>query len=318
MSHDGSQMALAAVGEGAACERGPGLSAPAVRRSLPSHVRDCRDSLFVDADRHGPRLPALLLAAVPALAFVLLALVLSTLLPWRAIVLDRLSASAADVVLLAPVLAALVVLAAALAPLSRIPAPPLVLTGCALLGFSSLVVADGRLVAATTPAAIGATLLGLAAARVVRRAVWLLPVLLAAGVSDAQSVRGGITSRLLSDIDAGEASLVGPLDATLRVSPDLVARVDYVVLHVPVGTGTWLLGLVDVLALGLLLGLAHLYWLPLRRTAVALGAALGVGACVATTVPMLPFLGIAWLVVHARLVWRSTRFSVRRLTYLGG
>jgi hypothetical protein len=35
-------------------------------------------------------------------------------------------------------------------------------------------------------------------------------------------------------------------------------------------------------------------------------------------VPVLPLLGLAWVLANARLVWRATRFSLRRLTYLGG
>jgi hypothetical protein len=162
---------------------------------------------------------------------------------------------------------------------------------------------------------LGAMLLGIAASRGVRRAVWALPMLLAAGVSDAQSVRIGVTGRLLDDI-GGRAS--EQLQPTLTIAAAQVARVDLLVAHVPAATGTWLLGLVDVVAIGLLLGLAHLFWLPLGRSAAALAIALAIAVMSGVAVPVLPLLGLAWVLANARLVWRSTRFSLRRLVYLGG
>jgi hypothetical protein len=106
--------------------------------------------------------------------------------------------------------------------------------------------------------------------------------------------------------------------AITSVDAGLVTGVDFVLLHMPVLTGMWVLGFVDVVALGLLLGLTHLFWLPLGRTALALGAALVLTAGIGGPVPVLPALGAAWVVANARLVWRATRFSLRRLMYLGG
>lgn len=279
-------------------------------------AQEGRDELFVDADRHGPRWPALVRRALPALLLLPAALVLSALQPWRSAIIDAATPELSDLVLVAPVLAALVLLATALAPLARVRVEPLLGAGLVLLGIGLWMARDGLLVAATIPTAIGAVMLGVAASRAVRRAVWTLPVLLAAGVSDAQSVQVGVTSRLLDD-HVG-APVVEHVQPTLSIAADLVTRVDLLVVHVPAATGTWLLGLVDVVALGMLLGLAHLFWLPLGRTALALGAALVLTVGLGFPVPVLPMLGIVWLLVHIRLVWRSTRFSLRRLTYLGG
>jgi hypothetical protein len=78
------------------------------------------------------------------------------------------------------------------------------------------------------------------------------------------------------------------------------------------------MGIVDLVAIGALLGLAHIFWLPLGRTAIALGCALVATLLAAGPVPVLPMLGAAWLLVNAKLIWRATRFSLRRLVYLGG
>ncbi len=286
-------------------------------RVLPPVVRAARDALFVDADRHGPRAMALILRVVPALLLVPAALLFASARPVRSWAIDAFSGAVADVVLVAPALVALVLLAAALAPLARTRVEPLLVAGLALLALGAALVERGDLVYAAVPAAYGAAVLGVAAARAVRRAVWALPLVLAAGLSDAHSVAAGVTGRLLDD-GGVSSSATERLVPTMSVAPGIVERVDLLVLHVPAATGTWMLGLVDVVALGLLLGLAHLFWLPLGRTAVALGAALVAAVALDTTVPVLPLLGIAWVLVNARLVWRSTRFSLRRLTYLGG
>lgn len=285
-------------------------------RQLPPVVRSARDDLFTDADRHGPRAFALAMRVIPALLALPLAIGLMNVRDVRRLAIDACSGAVADVVLVAPALIALVLLAAALAPLARTRVEPLLVGGASLLGLGTWLVATGELVVGAVPAAYGAALLGVAAARAVRRAVWTLPLVLAAGLSDAHSVAAGVTGHLLDGSSSGAA--VERLEPTMRVAPELVQRVDLLVLHVPAATGTWMLGLVDVVALGLLLGLAHLFWLPLGRTAIALGAALVVAVALATTVPVLPLLGIAWVLVNARLVWRSTRFSLRRLMYLGG
>jgi hypothetical protein len=280
-------------------------------------VRASCDELFTDADRHGPRAFALAMRVVPALLLVPAALAVASARPVRAWAIDAFTGSVADVVLVAPALVAFVILAAALAPLARTRVEPLLGVGVALLALGAWLVDRGDLVLATVPAAAGGALLGVAAARAVRRAVWALPLLLAAGLSDAHSVAAGVTGRLLADGGVTNTS-TERLAPTLSVAPGIVERVDLLVLHVPAATGTWMLGIVDVVALGLLLGLAHLFWLPLGRTAIALGAALVAAVAFDTTVPVLPLLGIAWVLVNARLVWRSTRFSLRRLTYLGG
>lgn len=284
--------------------------------ATPDEVRAARDELFTDADRHGPRWPALVRRAIPALALLPLALLAAAYEPWRAAVIAAASPELSDLVLVAPSLAALVLLAVGLAPLSRVRTEPVVGAGLLLLGLGLWLTTDGQLVASAVPAATGAALLGVAAARVMRRAVWLLPVLLAAGISDAHSVGGGVTHRLLDGSMGAHAQ--EQVEPTLAVAPAQVEPVDLLVLHLPAATGTWLLGLVDVVAIGLLLGLAHLFWLPLGRTAVALAIALAATVGLGVPVPVLPMLGAAWVAVHARLVWRATRFSLRRLTYLGG
>lgn len=283
----------------------------------PPRVSEARDALFDDADQHGPRWPVLVRRAVPVLLLLPAAISMASLDAWRSPVLDALEFAAADLVLVAPVLVLLVVLAGALAPLARASTFPLLAGGFLLLAGATGLVDTGRIVLASVPAAVGALLLGIAAARSIRRAVWLLPLLLAAGLSDARSVQGGVTRRLLDDAAAGGAA-TEQLSATVSVSSSVVAPIDYLVLHLPAATGTWMLGLVDVAALGLLLGLAHLYWLPTGRTIVALSVALVLTVGVGMPVPVLPMLGIAWVVVHARLVWQATRFSARRLVYLGG
>ncbi|MCW2921777.1 MAG: hypothetical protein JWL76_1651 [Thermoleophilia bacterium] len=286
-------------------------------RELPPVVRAARDDLFTDADRLGPRAATLAMRVIPALVLLPLALVFASARPVRSWAIDAFSGSVADVVLVAPALVAFVLLAAALAPLARTRVEPLLGAGMMLLAFGGFLVDRGDLVVGAIPAAYGAALLGVAAARAVRRAVWALPLVLAAGLSDAHSVAAGVTGRLLADggVTTAAAERVAP---TVSVAPGIVERVDLLVLHVPAATGTWMLGLVDVVALGLLLGLAHLFWLPLGRTSIALGAALVAAVALDTTVPVLPLLGVAWVLVNARLVWRSTRFSLRRLTYLGG
>ena len=282
----------------------------------PATVHAARDRLFAAADMHGPRWPALVNRTVPAvLAFSFVQLLASTE-PWRRLVIDASGDSGSDLVLVVPVLVAIALLALALAPLARTRIEPLLGSSLLLLGIGVVLVRDGWLVAAAVPSTIGAALLGIAAARAVRRAVWTLPLLIAAGASDAHSVSAGVTSRLLDNAATGSA--VARVEPQLGVAAALVERIDYFVVHVPAATGTWLLGLVDVVAVGLLLGLAHLLWLPTGRTAVALALALSLTIGVGAPVPVLPMLGLAWLLVHARLVWRATRFSLRRLTYLGG
>jgi hypothetical protein len=288
-------------------------------RVKPVHVLEARDALFDDADQHGPRWPVLVRRAAPMVLLLPLMLALSAYEPWRDVVAAVSQGTGADVLLVAPVLASIVLLAAALAPLARVRIEPLLGGGAVLLATAAWLVVQGQLVWSTIPGAVGATLLGLAAARVVRRAVWVLPLLLAAGMSDAHSVAMGVTDRLLEDgVVNGAAGTKVVVEPVLSIDPALVARIDLLVLHVPAATGTWLLGLVDVVALAMLLGLAHLYWLSVRRTALALGGALALAVALGGVVPVLPLLGVAWIAVHARLVWRATRFSLRRLTYLGG
>jgi hypothetical protein len=287
------------------------------RGELPPHVRAARDELFVDADQHGPRWPDLVRRVLPITPVVPATIALAAWPAWRSLVEAACPARIADVVLVAPMLAGLVLLAAMLAPLARVRVEPLVGSGLVLLAVMTWLVRQGDIVAAAVPAMVGALLLGIAASRAVRRAVWLFPVLLAAGVSDAQSVQSGVTNRLLSDGAHEHASSVTAA-ATLSIPHDLIARVDLLVLHLPAASGTWLLGIVDVAAIGMLLGLTHLHWLPMARTAVAVGVALIVTVGMGVPVPVLPMLGVAWMLVHARLVWQSTRFSMRRLIYLGG
>ncbi len=290
-------------------------------RELPTPLRERRDALFEDADRHGPRRPVLARRILPATLALPAAFGVSVAQPWRELVIARLDADAADVVLVAPVLAAIVWLAAALAPLARVRIAPLLGGAMVLLGVGALLVRDGEVVWASVPSAAGAMVLGIAAARVVSRAVWALPLLLAAGISDAHSVAFGVTDRLLdAAADAGGAGGSSAVQAAVSttIPAQLVTSLDLLVLHVPVASGMWLLGLVDVVAIGMLLGLAHLFWLPLGRTAFALAGALVVAIAVGGVVPVLPLLGLAWVVANMRLVWRSTRFSLRRLTYLGG
>ncbi len=274
-----------------------------------------RDALFEDADRHGPRSAALAWRIVPALIAIPIAVALATLDAIRRPMVEHLSASMGDLVLVLPFVAAVVALAAAFAPLARVRASPLIVVGASLLGVGAWLVQSGQVVAATIPSTVGALLVGVASARAIRRAVWALPLLLAAGVSDAHSVAYGVTGRLIGD-DAAVG--VAHVAAVTSVPVSSIADVDLLVVHVPVLTGVWLLGLVDVVAIGLLLGLSHLFWLPLGRSAAAIFAAIVVAMAVGGAVPVLPLLGAAWLAANARLIWRSTRFSLRRLTYLGG
>jgi hypothetical protein len=253
---------------------------------------------------------------IPAFAALVVMLGASVALPWRELVIGATSPQVADLVLVVPVLVALVLLAAAMAPLARIRVEPLLGLGFALLGIGAWLARDGQLVMGVLPSSLGAVLVGVAAARMVRRAVWALPLLLAAGVSDAHSVAFGVTGSLLADGTVAEPTV--RLAATTSIPTELVQRIDLLVLHVPVATGTWLLGIVDVVAIGMLLGLAHLYWRSLPVTAAALAVVLAGVVAVAAVVPVLPVLGLAWIVANAPLVWRSTRFSLRRLTYLGG
>jgi hypothetical protein len=284
-------------------------------RPLPAPLQQARDELFADADKHGPRRAALARRLLPAMVLLPAAIAATTFEPWRRWVIERGSTHVADLMLVVPVLVALVVFAAALAPLARGRIEPLLGGGLILLAVGAWLVTGGELVWAGIPSSAGAALVGVAAARAVRRAVWTLPLLLAAGVSDAQSVAFGVTGRLL-DGTGGATSV--QVAATTQVPAAMVQRIDLLVLHVPVASGTWLLGLVDIVALGMLLGLAHLFWLPLGRTMVALGAALAAAVAIGGAVPVLPLLGFAWLIANAPLVWRSTRFSLRRLMYRGG
>lgn len=289
---------------------------PARGSTYPPEVVAARDRLFDDADMHGPRWPVLSMRALPAITALAVTQLLSSTELWRRIVIERTSDAISDFVLVAPVMAAAVGLALALAPTARTRVEPLVAGALVLMAVGTWLVAQGWLAAATIPSTLAAAFAGIAAARAVRRAVWTLPLLIAAGASDARSVSGGVTRQLLDGTGVSEsAATVTP---ELTIPPELVANIDYFVLHVPAATGTWLLGLVDVVAVGLLLGLAHLLWLPLGRTAVALAAALALTVGAGVPVPVLPMLGIAWVAVHAKLVWRATRFSLRRLTYLGG
>lgn len=298
-----------AVAEGVrACER-------ARDAMLPPHVRAARDALFEDADRHGPRWPVLVREIVPAMLLFVVAMGATSNVAWRELVAERIPTSAIDLVLVAPVLVAIVLLAAAMAPLARIATSMLLGAGTAFVAGGALLAHGGQLALATVPSAAGMLLLGLAAARGVHRTIWTVPILVAAGISDAWSVQGGLTSRLLPE-GAG-ASVFDPVPTT-SVDPSLVTSLDMLVLHIPSLDGTWLLGLVDVLAMGLLFGLAHVFWQPLRRSVLAIGAALVAVVAMGSVLPVLPVLGAAWVLAHAQLVLRSLRFSLRRLTYLGG
>ncbi|MCW2949808.1 MAG: hypothetical protein JWN41_821 [Thermoleophilia bacterium] len=284
---------------------------------LAADVVAARDELFRDADRHGPRSRVIARHAAVAAAVLPLVLAVDLAGPWRSALVHHLVARAADLALIAPMLAALVFAASLLAPLARISAWPLAASAVALLAPSVWLTSRGDLVAATVPLALGGLVLGIAFARVMRRAVWALPVLLAAGISDAQSVQGGVTRELLGELGGGGHSSAAARAVT-SVDPSNVVSIDFLLMHVPVASGVWMLGFVDVLAVGLLLGLTHLFWLPMRRTALALGIALVVTAGLGGPVPVLPALGAAWVLANLELVWRSTRFSLRRLTYLGG
>ncbi|MCW2971977.1 MAG: hypothetical protein JWN72_250 [Thermoleophilia bacterium] len=278
-----------------------------------------RDELFRDADRHGPRTPVMVLRAAIALPMLAAVLLASTRTPWRSALIDAVPMRIADLLIIAPVLAALVFVATMLAPLARTNAAPLLGMSLLLVGVASWLTRAGSLSLAAFPLAVAGIIVGVVAARALRRAVWALPVLLAAGVSDAQSVRGGVTEDLLSSVATdGSGARVAARTAMTSIDPSLVLGIDFLVLHVPVVTGMWLLGFVDVVAVGLLLGLTHLFWLPMGRTALALGAALVLTAGAGAPVPVLPALGAAWVLANLGLVWRSTRFSLRRLMYLGG
>lgn len=276
--------------------------------SVPAHVRTACDELFQDADRHGPRARELWLRLLAAAALLPTCIAAST---WLA----RSSSDVADVAAVGPTLIGLAAAGLLLAPLARVPAWPLFAGSVLCIVPAMVLVAGGSLVIAAPISAAGVLLLGLAAARLLYRAVWVLPMLFVAGVSDAQSVQGGVTEALL-DGSAGSTTPGGHVATSIAASS--VQSIDYLVLHVPTASGMWILGLVDVLALGLLLGLTHLYWQSAVRTALALLAALVLTVGFGAPVPVLPALGLAWVLANASLVWRSTRFTLRRLTYLGG
>ena len=299
--------------ETAATEASSTVVVPA---AVPPALRAAVDALFEDAARHGPRMPALARRIAPAAASFAAVLWLAGWMPWRTVLETTMSARAADVALVGPIFAAVVVFGWALAPLVRVPTIPLVLGGGGCMGLGLLLVHDGLLVVASLPSVFGALLLGVSAARVLQRAVWIVPILAAAAISDIRSVQGGVTDRLLDDVAGGASTQY--LDPVFRIAPAALAPVDSFVLHLPAATGTWMLGLVDIVAVGMLLGLCHLQWRPEGRTAFALAGALVVTLLVSTAVPVLPVLGVAWILTNARLVWRATRFTMRRLTYLGG
>jgi hypothetical protein len=221
--------------------------------------------------------------------------------------------SASDLAIVVPSLAGIVAGGLLLAPLARIRTSALAAVAVLCLVPMAWLVLDGELVLAAPFGAFGALALGLAAARLVYRAVWALPILLVASISDAQSVHGGLTNKLL---DTGSTEAAGHV--VTSIAPSAVQTIDFLVVHVPAHSDLWVLGLVDVLAVGLLFGLTHMYWQPIPRTALALLAALLIAAAASVPVPVIPALGLAWAVANWRLIWRSTRFSLRRLTYLGG
>lgn len=300
---------------GALGDRNPGRGEALHERALPELVARRRDELFEDADRHGPRATTLAWRVAPALVAMLVAVALTTAPGWRGAVIAATSDRMADLLLVLPVLVAIVALGAAIAPLARIRVEPLLGAGLVLLAAGGWLVLQGLVVLAMPVTVAGALCAGVAAARAVRRAVWALPLLLAAGVSDAQSVAFGVTDRLLEGTVEGGTAQVA---AATTIPVGMVDRLDLLVVHVPVATGTWLLGIVDVVAIGMLLGLAHLYWRSLPKTGACLAGALAAAVAIGSVVPVLPMLGVAWVVANAPLVWRSTRFSLRRLTYLGG
>ena len=288
-----------------------------LRLVVDTALEEARDEFFQNADRHGPRLPDIIRRSAIASAVLPMVLSVATFTPVRAWLSGELSPRAADLALIAPSLAALLVAAAMLAPLARVSVTPLLVAATCLLVPAVWLTSTGAFIAAMLPLALAGLLIGLAGARTMRRAVWALPVLLAAGISDAQSVRGGVTHDLLGAVDGGPTSHTFTTAIT-SVDPGLVTGIDYLLLHLPVLSGMWVLGFVDVVAVGLLLGLTHLFWLPVGRTSVAIGLALVLTAGIGGPVPVLPALGAAWLLANARLVWRATRFSMRRLMYLGG
>src|SRR5687767_268079 len=95
----------------------PGASV--VARAIPPQVAAARDELFRDADQHGPRVGELARRGLAACLVVPIALALAAWQPWRVLLIDLVPVAVADAAMLVPVLAALGLLAALLAPLAR-------------------------------------------------------------------------------------------------------------------------------------------------------------------------------------------------------
>jgi hypothetical protein len=232
-------------------------------------------------------------------------------------VLESTSGKAADVVLLAPILIAIVALAAACAPLARRDAPTVAGVGLLLLAAHGALITLGMAWAASLPGAVGAVLLGVAGARMVRRIIWTIPILVAGALSDVHGVAVGLTSELVDDV-TGVIEVRADVGGFLWSGLTSIAPIDLLTLHLPAASGIWLLGLVDVVAVGLLLGLAHLMWTSVLRSAAALAIALVLVVLATQVVPVIPILAASWLLANAPTVWRAARFSLRRLAYLGG
>lgn len=272
-------------------------------------------ALFRDADQHGPRGGKLITRLVAPVTVLAVACALAVLPAWRTTVAGAVDGDLARIAFVVPVLAGLLLCAAVLAPLVRVGLLRLLVPAAVTASAGVLLVSDGQLLWSSVPLAGAALLVGAAAARAVRRAVWVLPLLLVAALSDAHSVAAGTTRGLLG-ADRPAAAEVVAAQLPTRFPPSDVRFIDYVVLHLPSAEGFWMVGLVDIAAISLLLGLSHMYWLPVRRAAPALGAVLAAAAASGATLPLLPLLGVAWLAVNIPLVWRSTVFSVRRALLL--
>jgi hypothetical protein len=187
-------------------------------------------------------------------------------------------------------------------------APGVLLAGGLALSAAGLVLTAGEMPALANLARVAlAVFLGCLIARAMERVWWVVPVAAAISVVDVWSVfaEQGITRKALEaaePAESGEQGGTGWLAKLFFEGP-------------PLDGPLYVIGTTDLVFSVVFLGVAHMWRLPLLRTLVALVAGVAVGFAIASWygigIPMLPFLALAFIVVHGRLLLTEVRDAVR-------
>lgn len=199
----------------------------------------------------------------------------------------------------------ILMLGAAIAARGAVHAPSGVLV-CAIVGFAALAVVcqhfELALVLRGLTKVAFAITLGYFLSLIAERLAWVLPIVLFASISDLWSVFSthGVTNALTTSQETHSSGLADQLWDLLMIPLP----------HADLDIDIWV-GAVDVVLAAFLIGVAHLFRLGVRRTAIVLGCGLvfcafsvqlfGVG------LPAVPFMALGFLVANAPMILRDRR-----------